>query len=309
MRARHLVVLLIGICFITILSSACNKSNPVSTSTPGSLEITATATTTPEPTATAIPPSSTPVALAAVVNGEQITLAEFQAEVARYQASSTITGTNLASNTSTIVLDDLIDQTLLAQAAVEDGYDVDETLVQSRVKALEDQLGGTKALEEWQNAHGYSNDEFFRALKRSIGAAWMRDQIISEVPASAEEVHVLQILVPNSAEAEQIYSRLQSGEEFLDVVTSYDPLTKGDLGWFPRGYLSDPAIEDAAFALQPGRYSTVIKTEVGYHILYLLERDPEHALQPDARKALQVRALQDWINERRNQSKIQVLVP
>jgi hypothetical protein len=31
-----------------------------------------------------------------------------------------------------------------------------------------------------------------------------------------------------------------------------DPLTRGDLGWVPRGYLLDEKIEEAAFGLQVG---------------------------------------------------------
>jgi peptidyl-prolyl cis-trans isomerase C len=106
-----------------------------------------------------------------------------------------------------------------------------------------------------------------------------------------------------------VYASLQSGKDFLEVASSYDPVTEGDLGWFPRGYLSDPAIEEAAFALQPGQYSAVVQTDIGFHILYLVERDPEHPLQPDARRALQVKTLAEWISERRNQSEIQILLP
>lgn len=276
---------------------------------PTGVENTLTPFASPAPTNTLIPPSATPVPLAAVVNGEGISLAEFQAEVGRYQASTTITGTILASDTNTIVLDELIDQTLLAQAAVENGYKVDDSLIQSRVSTLESQLGGPEALLNWQSVHGYSDEEFRRVLKRSIEAAWMQNKITEAVPESAEEVHVLQILVPTSTEATQIYDRLQSGEDFLDIAASYDPLTKGDLGWFPHGYLSDTAIEEAAFALQPGQYSQVIQSNIGFHILYLLERDPQHVLQPDARRALQVKALQDWISERRDQSEIRILLP
>ena len=234
---------------------------------------------------------------------------EYQAEVARFQASSTITGTNIASDTETIVLNELIDQTLLVQAAAENGYILDDTLLQSRIDTLKDQLGGSQALEDWQAARGYKDEDFRTALKRSIGAAWMRDQIIAAVPETAEEVYVMQILVPTKAEADQVYASLQSGKDFLEIAATYDPMTKGDLGWFPRGYLSDPIIEDAAFGLQAGQYSGVIQTDIGFHILYLVERDPEHTLQPDARRVLQGKAIQDWISEHRNQSEIQILLP
>jgi peptidyl-prolyl cis-trans isomerase C len=309
MSLRRQLVILIGICLIPIWLSSCNKNNPLPTTTPTELEATGTVYVSPEPTGTPIPPSATPEPLAAVVNGESITLAEFQAEVTRYQAATTITGTIVASDTNNIVLGELIDQTLLAQAAKDDGYIVDDTLVQSRINALMTQIGGIQALQDWENANGYTEDDFYKALKRSIGAAWKRDQIIAAVPETAEQVHVLQILAPTASDAEQAYSRLRSGEDFLDVVLDYDAVTKGDMGWFPRGYLANLKVEDAAFALQPGQYSQVIEDDIGFHILYMVERDSARILLPDARRVLQGKALQDWITDRRTNSEIQILVP
>jgi peptidyl-prolyl cis-trans isomerase C len=309
MSLRQLVVIIIGICFFPFLASACNKSSPVSTSIPSDVVTIASPTITEAPTATVMPPTATPVPMAAIVNGESITLAEFQAEVGRFEISTSVTGTILASDTKTIVLNELIEQTLLAQAAAENGYSVEDTLIQTRIDALETQIGGSEALEAWQSAHGFTRESFTLALKRAIAAAWMRDQIIEEVPETAEQVHVLQILMPTQVEADQVYASLESGKDFLDIASTYDPLTKGDLGWFPRGYLSDAAIEEAAFQLQDGQYSPVIHTAVGYHILYLLERDDQHPLQPDARKVLQLEAVQDWISQRKENSQIQILVP
>jgi peptidyl-prolyl cis-trans isomerase C len=288
--------------------TAC-KGSQDATNTPVVVETTQTPWLTSEPSVTPITPTATAVPLAAVVNGEGITLAEYQAEIARFEASSSITGTILASDTKTIVINELIDQTLLAQAATENGYTIDEGELQARISALEDQLGGAQALADWQYTHGYTEADFTRALKRSIQAAWMRDKIMAEVPKSTEEVHVFQILVPTSAEAEQIYESLQSGKDFMTIAATYDAVTKGDLGWFPRGYLDEPAIEEAAFVLQPDQYSAVIHTDIGYHILYMAERDPEHTLQPDARRALQENAIQEWLSEYQKKSDIQLLVP
>jgi parvulin-like peptidyl-prolyl isomerase len=61
--------------------------------------------------------------------------------------------------------------------------------------------------------------------------------------------------------------------------------------------------------LQPGEYSEVIQTAAGYHILQVLERDPQRPLDPGTRQALQLRALQDWMTERRSQSQVQVFLP
>jgi len=310
MTLRFLRAILIAASLFLLLLSACGDGSPIPTGSPPPVIKSETPPgVTPEPSPTPVPPTSTPVPLAALVNGEPITLAEYQAELARFQASSAGTGTNLATDPDTIVLNELIEQLLLSQAAAENGFIVDESLLQSRIDILEAQLGGPSALADWALSHGYTDDDFKLALKRSIAAAWMRDQIAAAVPETADQAHVLQILLYNSNQADQVYALLQSGQEFPDLAASYDPITGGDLGWFPRGYLSEPSLEDATFALQPGQYSSVIETNLGFHILYMIERDAQHPLDPDARRALQLKALQDWLTERRDQSDIQILLP
>jgi len=301
------VIFIIGLSILFL--SACNQSSPVLTSTSTMVVTLESTLGSPEPSQTPIPPTPTPIPLAAIVNGEAITLEEFDGEFARYQAVSPITGTILASDPRTIVLDEMINQTLFAQSAAQNGFIVDETMLQAKIKALETQLGSPQALEDWKTTHGYTDKDFDLALKRSVGAAWMRDQIIASVPETAEEVHVRQILLPTAAQADEVYAALQSGADFLKQAKKFDPTTGGDLGWFPRGYLGEPALEEAAFALQPGQYSQVIETEIGYHILYLVESDMNRTIQPDARIALQRNALLEWINERRNQSEIQIFIP
>lgn len=295
-----------------LLSAGCNRQTavpPDQQSTPTSsivLTVTPAETVTPLPTATNTP---TPVPLAALVNNEPITLAEFQAELSRYQASQSQTGTNLATNAQQVVLNDLVDQVLLAQTAREQGFTVDEAALQKRVDDLTAQFGGSQALTDWITAHGYSDQDFRLALRRSVEAAWMRDQIIAGVPERVEQVHARQILLYNSDQANQVYQQLQTGQDFAELAAKYDPLGGGDLGWFPRGYLTEPALEEAAFSLQPGEYSQVIQTSLGFHILQVIEKDAAHPLDPDARWALQVKALQDWLQTRRSQSQIQVMLP
>lgn len=309
MTIRRPLVHLILIGLALIVLAACNRGSQVATRTPAGSVSTETATGMPAPSQTPIPPSQTPVPLAAIVNGEAITLDEYQAELARFKASQAITGTNLASDPEAGVLDELIDQRLLAQSAVKNGFTVDEAMLKDRIKSLEAELGGTEALDEWKTAHGYLDGSFQLALKKSIEAAWMRDQIIAAVAETADQVHVRQILLPTAAEANEVYAQLQSGDDFLDLAYTYDPATGGDLGWFPRGYLGEQAIDEAVFNLQPEQYSQVVETAVGYHIFYLVEKDANHPLQPDARRALQIKALQDWLSEQRAQSQIQVITP
>ncbi|MGC8855870.1 MAG: peptidylprolyl isomerase, partial [Anaerolineae bacterium] len=202
------------------------------------------------------------------------------------------------------VLEDLIAQILLSQAARAAGFEITESDLQSRLDALAARLGGAEALARWQSAHGYSEASFRTALKRAAEAAWMRDQIISAVPVTAEQVHLQQILVYNETTAQQLLEQLKNGADFNELAARADPLTHGELGWVPRGYLLDSQIEQAAFRLQPGEFSEVIATPAGFHILRVLEREANRPLSPDALLQLQEQALQDWLNQRRAQSQI-----
>ena len=258
------------------------------------------------PTLTYIPtPTATPVPPAISVNGEGISTADFQAELARYQQAQVALGNAVTQETATqAVKNDLVDKLLLEQGAASRNYVVDDASLQARVVALAAQVGGMDALAAWETAHGYSDAAFRSELRLEIAAAWMRDQLTTSVPGTAEQVHVKQILLYNEGEAQQALGILQAGGNFSDLAARYDPVAKGELGWFPRGYLPSKAIEDAAFALQPGQYSLIIQDETGYHILYLVEHDPAHLLSPDALMTLQENAVQSWLTQQREQSKI-----
>lgn len=260
----------------------------------------------PKETPTPFQPSPTPQSLAARVNGEAITLEQFNAELARYQAA---VGIQLATGDQQRVLDDLIDRLLLAQAAAEAGFSVDEEAVQQRIDELVSRLDNEQSLVDWMAAQGYTDESFRKDLASSMAAAWMRDRIAAEVPAKAEQVHTRQILLANSEEAAGALARLQAGEDFAGLAEEYDPIARGDLGWFPRGYLVDERLEEAAFQLQPGETSQVIETDSGFHLLQVIERDPAHPLAPDARLTLQIQALKEWLETRRSESDIQILLP
>ncbi len=256
------------------------------------------------PTFTPEPPTATPPPAAAIVNGETITLAEFEAELARFQAAQTAVGGTVSDEDARrIVLEDMVAQVLLSQAAREAGFHLTESDLQSRIEALASQLGGMEALNQWLSANGYDHASFRIALKRSIEAAWMRDKIIADVPAVMEQIHLRQILTYNEADAQAALARLNSGEDFDELAALYDPVTRGELGWVPRGYLLDLRADEAVFALQAGEYTDVIATEAGFHIFKAVERG-ERLLSPDALLVMQELALRNWLAERREKSSI-----
>ena len=146
------------------------------------------------------------------------------------------------------VLEEMIQQTLLTQGAAQAGYVLTEADLQARI----DQLAAQVNLNEWLGANLYTPDQFKAALYKSTSAAWMRDTITAQVPLTAEQVHVIQILLYNLDDANAVNSYLQNGQDFVTLAKKYDPNTGGELGWIARGTLQDKSLEDAAFDLQIG---------------------------------------------------------
>ncbi len=104
-------------------------------------------------------------------------------------------------------------------------------------------------------------------------------------------------------------TQLQGGTPFEIIVVNNDPQRLGSLGWFPRGYLFQVEVEEAAFALQAGEFSEIVESEFGFHLIEVIDRDPERELSPQARLQLQMKALEDWLAQELQQSDIEVFLP
>lgn len=91
-----------------------------------------------------------------------------------------------------------------------------------------------------------------------------------------DEVTASHILVKEEALAKEILAKLKAGEKFEDLAKQYGTDgTKdsgGNLGTFGRGQMVTE-FEDAAFALKPGEISDVVKTEFGYHIIKVTDKN------------------------------------
>ena len=296
-KNKHLSLQFLLVVLLAIGIAGCSNSGRVTPSPVSEV---------PAETSTPLLPSPTPEPLAAVVNGEKLLLTDFEAELQRYVlAQGEESPQSLTEDQQMEVLNEMIDEILLSQGAVEDGFEMQDAEFQQRLTELEASAGGAEQLNSWIGQHGYTQETFEASLRLSIAAAWERDNIIEQVPESMEQVHVRQILVTDEDLAKDILGNLKSGADFATLALTYDPLTGGDLGWFPKEFILLPEVEEAAFALQPGEFSEIVPTAYGFHILEVVERG-EEPLQPEARKALQRQRIQDWLKERREQSQIEI---
>jgi len=84
-----------------------------------------------------------------------------------------------------------------------------------------------------------------------------------------ERVRVRQILIRDEETANQITARLRKGEKFEELSLQFSEAANakqgGDIGFISRGQLPK-TFEDVIFALSPGEFSRVIKTDSSFHI-------------------------------------------
>ena len=98
-----------------------------------------------------------------------------------------------------------------------------------------------------------------------------------------KKVQARHILVGAKELAEEIKKKIDDGEEFSKLAEEFSecPSKKrgGDLGWFGKGAMVRP-FEVAAFSADEGEIVGPVKTEFGYHIIYVYEVQDD--IDPDA---------------------------
>jgi parvulin-like peptidyl-prolyl isomerase len=182
------------------------------------------------------------------------------------------------------------------------------------MQTLERQAGGREALESNLAPFGMSYDQLAEfVLEMELSRALIKGQISPTIQVSDEEVnafydenpqlfeaeaqvharHIIfnatldgdaQTVAEARVKAEQARQRALAGEDFAELARelSEGPSAPngGDIGFIAKGQTA-PTFTAAAFALQPGGISPVVRTEFGFHVIKVEEKRPAGRLPLD----------------------------
>ena len=260
--------------------------------------------------------SSDQTPVIARVNGAPIYQLDFEKRVQQFQEAEVNSGLVKAQSPERLdqirqqVLDGLIDQVIIEQAAETKGIVVADDMLNQKV--LEMQAGqSTEQFDAWLAMNNFTDSDFRQSLRAQLVAANLFEQIIAQAPTSLEQVHARHILLKDPAEAQAVLARLEAGENFVDLAQglSVDETTRangGDLGWFPKGiHYVPPEVEEVAFSLESGAISPVIESVIGYHIIRLDLKESNRPLTPQQLQILQNQVFYDWLAQQRASAQIE----
>jgi parvulin-like peptidyl-prolyl isomerase len=139
--------------------------------------------------------------------------------------------------------------------------------------------------------------------------------LIEVIDEKDDEIEARAMLLGSRAQAEQVKATLASGN-FSSLAREYSQhvskIEGGELGWLKQGDMGSEAFDEVAFNLTANEVSEPVKDEMaqttgGYWIVEVIDRG-EHQLEKEVRQGLTDKNLNDWFEERRENSTIENLL-
>ncbi len=191
------------------------------------------------------------------------------------------------------VVTKLIDEAVVRQWANKEGIVVTkEDIDAAYAKIVKDRGSEGDVQTVLSQLYNLSDVEF----KRLIPDLLYREKVERTI---IEQVQVSHILVSSETLAKKIRGEVdatnfsEKAKQYSEDKTTRD--TGGELGSFDHGRSEklDPALAKVFFELQPGQISDPIKTQYGYHLVFLVSKSGSVPMTFD-----------QWLEQKRGQTKI-----
>lgn len=231
--------------------------------------------------------------IAAVVNGEKITVAEVREA---YKANPQLKDRVSFEEFYNKALDGFISGKIVYQQAQK--ADIEDTpAYQAQLKLAKEELARKIYMEQLVDKK--VTDSEIQKLYDEY----------KETFKSEKEIKAKHILVDNEKTAKEVINKLNKGEKFDNLAKKYSK-DKPELGYFTKRVMV-PEFANAAFTMKKGEYSkTPVKTQFGYHIIMVEDiRDskPEELknVKPQLKAMLAQSVLSESFQDTMQNSKIE----
>ena len=241
----------------------------------------------------------------ATVNGEPISQEMLDANYTQYLQMFQMYGADITTDEVKVAaqkaaLESLTAQELLRQEAEKRGLEVSEEDVDAGLQKLADDYysGSMDDLKAAVEQSNMTTDAYRQMLKDSLLQDQLRQALVDE-PETVDVVKAKHILINAETEnaeqvAQDIITQLDGGADFATLAKekSQDPGSAaegGELGYFAvNGVTTSKMVDEfskAAQELEAGEYSkTPVKTQFGYHIILVEDKQSDVNLLEDAEK-------------------------
>lgn len=276
---------------------------------------------------------------AATVNGEEITLEEFESQyeiykginVKKYGEESLSKvqedGLTIEQSLKKSVIDKMILDKLIEKDCEGRGISVSEEEYEQNLNEYIEKLSGEENYKKFLSENNISEETFESNIRKEVLAEKHKAIIEDSFTISNEElraffeenkyefekVDISYILVKTKEEAEKVINMYKSGTSFEDlaVLESLDKVTAvngGNIGFIKRGeYPSE--FEMAAFSLEEGEISQPIELEIGYYILKLNHKLMDFKdLKDDVMSRNKDSKYRDYIEKLINEADIKIFI-
>ena len=206
----------------------------------------------------------------ATVNGSPITTEDAKIYVAQTQPGAQYDA--LTPDQKKMITDRLVERALFIDEARREGFEKDSEYLKLLARDKDELLVRTWITRQFENI----------VISDSEARAYY-DKHMNEFKIPSQ-VHARHILVKDEKTAQELIAQMKDlkGEalkkKFIELAkaksTGPTGSRGGDLGFFASGQMVKP-FNDAVFAMQTGKISSrPVKTQFGYHVIYLEEKRP-----------------------------------
>jgi len=278
--------------------------------------------------------------VAAIVNGEALTVAELDAAVAQLPAPTPPPSAVEARQRRVETLNVLIDDKLVRQFLRQQGPKVEPAEVEKQLAALEaGQKREGKTLDAYLKEAGLTVAQVKENLRLMLQLAkYVESRATEERLRAYFEVnrdlfdkttvrasHIVRRVAATALPAERqqaveklraVRAELAAGKiDFASAAKAHSQCPSsaqgGDLGYIVRKFQVDEAFARSAFAMKVGEVSDVVETEAGYHLIWVTDRKPGKAARyeevaADVRDCFEAELKQNLLTELRKRAKIEI---